>query len=464
MSMNRVARRAGIVIVLILFLFGGFGFFCFEYAMNSKDWIGHAGSPHVYMPSGKALTSMVMIDRNNTILLDTRNGVEYSGNSDIRKSTVHWVGDRGGNINVRTLSQLMASLADIRLDDYNAVSGIYSYGDYTSVSKLSLDARLQTAALNALGEYNGTVAVYNYKTGQILCAVSTPAFDPDNVPENIEQNYNTAYYNKFIDYPFVPGSIYKIVTTAIALETMDNMDDWSFQCSGVLELPGYDVTCEMSHGNQNLKDAFCNSCNCAFASLALEIGSDVYAEYIEKFGVADSFEFDGITTAKGNYEKSEDSSDLAWSAVGQHKDQIVPVTFMNFVGAIANGGQGVIPYVVEEVSVRDEPVYSCKTVEQKRIMSVETAKTLQDFMRNNVSVKYGDSNFPGLNVCAKTGTAEVDQTGKVSPNAMFTGFVMDEEYPLAFIVCAEDAGYGRAVCVPIISKVLTACKDVIDNP
>ena len=140
------------------------------------------------------------------------------------------------------------------------------------------------------------------------------------------------------------------------------------------------------------------------------------------------------------------------------------MTFMNFVGAIANGGQGVIPYVVEEVSVRDEPVYSCKTVEQKRIMSVETAKTLQDFMRNNVSVKYGDSNFPGLNVCAKTGTAEVDQTGKVSPNAMFTGFVMDEEYPLAFIVCAEDAGYGRAVCVPIISKVLSACKDVIDNP
>lgn len=461
--MNRVARRAGIVVVLILFLFGGFGFFCVEYVMNSHDWIGCAGSPHVYTAGGKAITSSVIIDSNNTILLDTRNGTEYSGNLDVRKSTIHWVGDRGGNINVRTLSQLMASLAEIRLDDYNAVSGIYSYGDYTSVSKLSVDSRLQIAALNALGEYNGTVAVYNYKTGQILCAVSNPTFDPDNVPEDIEESLNAAYYNKFIDYPFAPGSIFKIVTAAIALETIEDMDQWTFECTGVLELPGYDVTCEMRHGKQNLKDAFCNSCNCAFASLSQIIGPDVYSEYIEKFGVADSLEFDGITTAKGNFEKSDDSSDLAWSAVGQHKDQIIPATFMNFVGTIANGGQGVLPYIVEEVTVRDEPVYSCKTVQQKRIMSEETARTLQELMRNNVSVKYGDNNFPGLNVCAKTGTAEVDQTGEVQPNAMFTGFVMDEKYPLAFIVCAEDAGYGRAVCVPIISKVLAACKDVIDS-
>ncbi len=461
--MNRVAGRAGIIVILILFLVGGFGFFFVEYIMNSANWIANKGSPHIYAPSGKTLTSMVMLDQNGKLLLDTRDGIQYSNDEKIRKSTVHWVGDRGGNIYVRTMSQLTDTLAQIRLDDYNAVSGIYTYGDYTSVAKLSIDATLQSAALDALGKYNGTVAVYNYKTGQILCAVSNPAFDPDNVPENIEETHDTAYYNKFIDFSYTPGSIYKIVTAAIALETIENIDTWEFNCSSVLELPGYDVTCEMSHGKQNLKQAFCNSCNCAFAAIAQEIGSETYAEYVERFCLADSLEFDGITTAKGNYDKAENHSDLAWSAVGQHTNQIVAANFLNFVGTIANGGQGVLPYIVDEVLVRDEPIYSSKSITQKQIISTETAQKLQEYMRNNVASKYGDENFPGLTVCAKTGTAEVDPNGKIAPNAMLTGFVADSEYPLAFIVCAEDAGYGRSVCVPIMSKVLSACKNALDR-
>ena len=79
-------------------------------------------------------------------------------------------------------------------------------------------------------------------------------------------------------------------------------------------------------------------------------------------------------------------------------------------------------------------------------------------MQNNVSVKYGAENFPGLTVGAKTGTAEV--SGQ-KPNAMFAGFVADEEYPLAFIVAVENGGYGKQVCIPILSKVLVACKDVL---
>ena len=80
-------------------------------------------------------------------------------------------------------------------------------------------------------------------------------------------------------------------------------------------------------------------------------------------------------------------------------------------------------------------------------------------MRVNVSDKYGDENFPGLQVCAKTGTAEVG--GEKKPNAMLAGFVEDEQCPLAFIAAVEDAGYGSEVCIPIISKVLTACTEVL---
>ena len=81
-------------------------------------------------------------------------------------------------------------------------------------------------------------------------------------------------------------------------------------------------------------------------------------------------------------------------------------------------------------------------------------------MRNNVTDSYGDENFPGLTVCAKSGTAEM---GEGQDNAMFAGFLLDEEYPLAFFAAVEDGGYGRYTCVPIISQVLEVCKDVLDG-
>ena len=94
-------------------------------------------------------------------------------------------------------------------------------------------------------------------------------------------------------------------------------------------------------------------------------------------------------------------------------------------------------------------------------MSEETANTLCSMMRDNVMLYYGDDNFPGLSVCAKSGTAEVG--GDKKPNAVFTGFVSDDKYPLAFIAIVEDGGYGREICIPMVSKVLAACKEMIDK-
>ena len=152
---------------------------------------------------------------------------------------------------------------------------------------------------------------------------------------------------------------------------------------------------------------------------------------------------------------------LGLSAIGQHEDQINPCTFMVYMGAVANGGKPVMPYLIEEVRAGEQVTYKAQTVYGDRILSKDTADTVKEYMRNNVTQKYGDWNFPGLSVCAKTGTAEVG--GAQKPNAMFTGFVEDTRYPLAFIVCVEDGGYGSTVCIPIASKVLEVCKTVIDE-
>ena len=93
-------------------------------------------------------------------------------------------------------------------------------------------------------------------------------------------------------------------------------------------------------------------------------------------------------------------------------------------------------------------------------MSTEVAQILAGYMRNNTSYAYGDSNFPGMQVCAKSGTSELG--GGQKSNAMFAGFVQNEKYPLAFIVVVENGGYGGNTCVPVLSKVLVACKQVLD--
>ena len=94
-------------------------------------------------------------------------------------------------------------------------------------------------------------------------------------------------------------------------------------------------------------------------------------------------------------------------------------------------------------------------------MSEKTAGILQEYLRNNVMTIYGDSHFPGLEVCAKSGTSQLG--GDQKSNAMFSGFILNEDYPLAFIVVVENGGYGSAACVPILSQVLKECKAVLDE-
>lgn len=458
--MNRIALRANITLVIALLLLVGFLFFVVEYSMNAEKWITSEGSPHVY--NGKDnINTGVVTDRDNVILLDMREERTYSNVEAIRKATVHWVGDRPGNVRAPALSEYALDMIG-----YDTINGLYSYGDSGGVAKLTLSSQVQTAALEALGDYKGTVAVYNYKTGEILCAVSTPTFDPDNPPEATPQD--SFYYNRFAWGLYTPGSIFKIVTLAAAMETIPDLEDRVYRCEGQLKIGEKIIRCDDGkHGDQTIKTAFRNSCNCAFAELALQLGGDTLQQYVEKFGLVSSMSVDGVNISAGSYTiESEDPNiqgndfEVAWSSIGQYKDQINPCSFMTFMGAVGNDGVVVSPHVVKEVSCDGDVSYIGKPRYGERILSAESARRLCEYLENNVQTKYGAENFPGLTVGAKTGTAEVDGA---KPNAMFAGIVTDEKYPLAFIVAVEDGGYGRTVCVPIASSVLAACKAMIDQ-
>lgn len=452
--MNRIARRASITVLLVVILVAGFSFFVAEYVMEADQWVISDGSPHIYN-AGNIGTGTV-ISQDGALLLDMNGQRSYSTSETLRKATLHWLGDRDGYISAPILSNYSAQIAG-----YSKVNGLYSYADSTGVAQLTLSSPVQKAALEAMGSFKGTVAVYNYRTGQLLCAVTTPTYDPDHVPD-IEGDetgtYEGAYLNRFVQSVYIPGSIYKIVTLAAALETIPDITQQTFYCDGSYDLGADQITCEAGHGTQTLQEAFRNSCNCAFGQIALQVSAENMQKYAQKFGLTSGVSFDGITTAAGNYDVigAADAS-LAWSGIGQYTDQVNPCAFLTFMGAIASEGKGVSPYLVEKITVGGATTYSAKTENRSRVMSSDTAQTVAEYLRANVTQKYGDWNFPGLNVCAKTGTGEVGEGMK--PNAMLAGFVEDEAYPYAFIVFVENAGYGANVCIPIASTVLQACKD-----
>lgn len=444
--------------IFVLLLLGGMAFFAGEYAVKADQWVVSTGSPHLYNNSN--LGSGTVVDRDGVVLLDVSDGRTYSDNAETRASTMHWLGDRNGRIQARAVSNYAAVMAG-----YDKINGLYNYGGGSGVETLTLSAAVQNAALRALNGRKGTVGIYNYKTGELLCAVTSPTYDPDNVPDvegDTTGKYEGVYLNRFLQSSYVPGSIFKIVTTAAALECVPDIESRTFTCTGSYAYGTEAVTCERAHGTLDLKGALAHSCNCCFAQIAQLVGRKNMEKYVAKYGITDPVSFDGVTSAKGNYDIADTGgASFAWSCIGQHSDLINPARFMTFVGTIAAGGKGVEPYLVSQVQQGEELLYTASAESTGRIMSEDTARKLQQYLRNNVQTIYGDGNFPGLSVCAKSGTSQLG--GGQKSNAMFAGFVMDEAYPLAFIVVVENGGYGSAACVPILSQVLPVCKAELDK-
>ena len=443
--------------LFLLTLLGGLLVFVWEYATEAESWVSFSGSPHLYNSSNIGCGTIT--DRSGNLLLDISQGRTYSEDTNTRKSTLHWLGDRKGFISASTVSTYAASMVG-----YDLINGVYNASGEGGNARLTLSAKVQNAALEAMGNRKGTVGVYNYKTGEILCALTTPTYDPENVPD-IENDttgaYDGVYLNRFLQSAYVPGSIFKIVTLSAALDCVPGIEDMTFPCRGKIEYGTEAVTCEKTHGTQTLKQAFANSCNCAFAQIAEKVGKNNMVKYVKQFGVTQKLSFDGSTTAAGNYDISNTAPvSFAWSCIGQHSDLVNPARYMTFMGAIAGDGVAAEPHLMAVVTNGGDITYEAKTRETDRLMSKEVADTVAEYMRNNVKSVYGDGNFGGLPVCAKSGTSQLG--GDQKSNAMFAGFVDSEQYPLAFIVVVENGGYGSHTCVPVISKVLSACKAVMD--
>ena len=455
--MKKVSGRAIFPLILAIVLLAGTVLLCVRYFVKAGEWVTFSGSPHVY--TGVNLDGGVVTDRDGTLLLDSTDGRTYSADAVTRTATMHLLGDRYGYIQ----APLLGSFADDMIG-FDKINGLYGAEGTEANAALTLSAAAQTAAYQALGNYHGTVGVYNYKTGEILCAVTSPSYDPDNMPDvdaDTSGAYDGVYVNRFFQAAYTPGSIFKIVTLAAAIETVPDWENLTFTCEGKTIIGGQEIICEGVHGTITLKQALAHSCNVAFGELAGKVGTKALMEYAEKLGLSESFECDGIPVKAGTVDlKDADAGDLAWAGIGQYTDQVNALTFMRAMGRIAGGGTGAEPYLMAKITRGEKTAYEAKTGTSSRALKAETAAKLTEYLRNNVATMYGDWQFGGLNVCAKSGTAEHE--GETA-DAMFAGFCVDENCPLAFVVFVENGGSGSAVAAPIAAKVLQVCAAAINR-
>ena len=451
--MRKTRSRSTMVLIIALLAIVGLCVFIVKIFLNAGQWIQHSYNGHL-AGSGGLSSAGEIFDRSGNTLAYSQDGERlYNSDYTTRLSTLHVVGDDSLNISSAIQSSYRSQLIGFNyLWGLGLPSSLKAGGNIT----LTIDSSACNAAYNALGEHNGAVVVYNYKTGEVLCSVSTPTYDPMDPPEITEDNekeYDGVYVDKVLAGLYAPGSTFKIITAAAALENIPDIENETFTCNGSTNIGGNEITCMHIHGELTMKEGLAQSCNVVFSELAARLGKDKMTAMAEKLGFNSSVVVNSTETARQVYNVSKaDENGLGWSGIGQYTVEANPMQMAIMCGAIANGGTAVLPNEIKGGVMEINGG-------TKDMIDSDLAAKLDEYMRYDVTSYYGDSMFPSLTVCAKTGTAEVGENKE--PHAWMVGYSQDEDAPLAFAVIVENGGYGFSTAGPVAVAAMEACASVL---
>lgn len=314
----------------------------------------------------------------------------------------------------------------------------------------TLDLGVQKKAeqvLSGCGK-NGAVVVTKCRTGEIVAATSTPIFDPSSI-ESYMTSGTGELINKVTQGEYPPGSIFKIVVAAAALEAGGDPER-RFTCDGTETVNGHSVTCntggENGHGEITLEEAMAYSCNCAFIKLGQETGAEAIIDMAEKLGLGRTV-LEGYPGEKdGNLMTSQQSGGAAIAnlSIGQGETLVTPLQVAHMTSVLANGGVDMGLSVIMENE---------KEAEGIRCLNSETVMTLQQMM--NAVVKYGTAEGLDMSVSSggKTGSAESVQGGKDVVHGWMTGYLPAEEPEYTVTVFVENGRSGKDSAGPVFAKI-----------
>ncbi len=326
--------------------------------------------------------------------------------------------------------------------------------------------------------------VMDPKTGDILAMAQTPEFDLNDPKTPLDKDEKSAldkmsdekkvaYWNKMwrnslISDVYEPGSTFKLLTTAIAIEEDIADIDNTYHCSGSVEVAGEEIHCwrsENPHGTQNLKQAVGNSCNPVFVELATEIGIDLFYSHLDTFGITGTtgIDFPGEGTALLQSRDSAGPVGLATIGFGQGV-AVTPIQLITAVSAFGNDGKLMKPRLVKELI--DENGKSVKEYEPevvRQAVSQTTAEEMCDIMEYVVADGGGGTAaVPGYRVGGKTGTAQklkADGTGysDFTYSSCIAMAPMDDPRLAVLVIADSPRGvhYGSVTAAPGVQQILS---------
>ena len=349
----------------------------------------------------------------------------------------------------------------------NSLAGITEPGNSV---QLTIDSRIQVAAEQALAGRTGAIVVLDPRTGAVLAWASSPTYDNTNIQATIEAanasgGSDTSMFDRATQALYAPGSTFKTVTLAAALENGTASLDSTFDSPGRMEIGGADVVSvnEQAHGTITLDRAFAVSSNTVFGQVAEQLGAERMVAVAQAFGYGQDLGTD-FTTAASIMPNPADMSvwELAWAGAGQpvgqgHTPGPQTTVMQNAViaAAIANNGIAMNPYVVGQILAPDGTVV--KTTRERSLgqaVSSGTAEQVKEAMLDVVQSGSGvAANIAGVKVAGKTGTAETNST---TPNSTFIGFAPYDTPTLAVSLVLEETTENEATAAAVAGQVLRA--------
>jgi len=343
--------------------------------------------------------------------------------------------------------------------------------------ELTLDPAVQQAAMSGLEGVTGAVVALDPSTGAILGMASTPSYDPNQLSSHDPQAIR-AYWdqlsaadrdprlNRAISDNFPPGSLFKVIVSAAALEdgytpetVIPAPQELPLPNSSRV-IPNFNGSACSSSGEQSLIDALTISCNTAFAQLGMDLGEDRVREMAEAFGM-DGETFDIPLQVEGSsIGEVEDEAALAQTSIGQRDVRMTPLQAALVAATVANDGVQMRPYLVDQVQAPDLTVIDSTQPEEWRdAVSSDVANQLTEMMKSVVDNGSGRAaRIPGVEVAGKTGTAQV--SADVPDHTWFMGFAPADDPKIAVAVfVANGGGTGGERSAPIARQVMEAYLD-----
>lgn len=351
--------------------------------------------------------------------------------------------------------------------------------------RLSINDALQKQATELLGNQRGAIVLMDAKTGAVIAMASTPNFDPNKLyvntgPQSVQQTatakdywdqLNAAGNSPLLLRPtqglYIPGSIFKTVTASAAIESGIASPDTEYRDEGALTVESR-VIPEQNRPDNNrinysLTEAYGWSLNVVFAQVGLQVGADRLQQYAEQFGFGSEIPFDlPVEPSELETDSSFLSSQaaVAVTAFGQGQLQATPLQMAMVTDAVANSGNMMTPFLVNQVTDQTGKVLSTHSASVwRRAINSDTAAKMRDMMISSVQHGYASAaQIPGYVVGGKTGTAEVG--GDQQPNAWFIGFAGKSQPQFVVAVVVENGGEGVRVALPIGKQMLQAALDM----